>query len=108
MLSRLFIKVSIINEGCLEVGESFDYNLNVGKLNELEIDFVAEKQEKVKYIQVCYLLSDKETVQREFGNLEKIPDNYEKIVISMDKFFINEIKGIKHEYLLNFLINNDV
>lgn len=84
------------------------YKVYVGKLNELEVDFVAEKQGKVKYIQVCYLLSDENTLQREFGNLEKIPDNYEKIVISMDKFFTDEIKGIRHEYLLNFLVKDDV
>ena len=78
------------------------------KLNELEIDFVAEKQRKVKHIQVCYLLSDENTVQREFGNLQRIPDNYEKIVISMDKFFADEIKGIRLEYLLIFLVNDNV
>ncbi len=82
------------------------YEVYVGKLNGLEIDFVAEKQKKVKYIQVCYLLSDEKTVSREFGNLQKIPDNYEKIVISLDKFFVKEIKGIRHEYLINFLVND--
>ena len=80
------------------------YKVYVGKLNGLEIDFVAEKQGEIKYIQVCYLLSEENVVRREFGNLQKIKDNYEKVVISLDKFFIKEIEGIKHMYLIDFLI----
>ncbi len=79
------------------------YKVYVGKLNGLEIDFVAEKHGKVKYIQVCYLLGDESTIRREFGNLQKIRDNYEKVVISMDKFFTQEVEGIKHLYLIDFL-----
>ncbi len=84
------------------------YRVSVGKLNGLEIDFVAEKQGEIKYIQVCYLLSEESTVQREFGNLAKIKDNYEKLVISLDKFFVKEIKGIKHIYLLDFFKNEKI
>jgi predicted AAA+ superfamily ATPase len=79
------------------------YKVYVGKLNGLEIDFVAEKHGEIKYIQVCYLLSEESTVRREFGNLQKIKDNYEKVVISLDKFFVKEIEGIKHRYLIDFL-----
>jgi predicted AAA+ superfamily ATPase len=79
------------------------YKVYVGKLNGLEIDFVVEKQGEIKYIQVCYLLAEKSTVEREFGNLQKIKDNYEKVVISLDKFFVRELKGIKHVYLIDFL-----
>ena len=79
------------------------YKVYTGKLNGLEIDFVAEKQGEVKYIQVCYLLPEESTIKREFGNLQKIPDNYEKTVISLDKFFPKQIKGIKHKYLIDFL-----
>jgi len=80
----------------------------VGKLNGLEIDFVAERHGEVKYIQVCYLLADENTVSREFGNLQKIKDNYEKVVISLDKFFVKELKGIKHIYLIDFLREKDI
>ncbi len=81
------------------------YKVYVGKLNGFEIDFVAEKHGETKYIQVCYLLAEESTIQREFGNLQKIKDNYEKIVVSMDKFFIKELKGIKHIYLIDFLLS---
>ena len=84
------------------------YNVYVGKLNGLEIDFVAERHGEVKYIQVCYLLADENTVSREFGNLQKIKDNYEKVVISLDKFFVKELKGIKHIYLIDFLREKDI
>jgi len=82
------------------------YKVYVGKLNGLEIDFVAEKQEEIKYIQVCYLLSEETTIKREFGNLQRIRDNYEKVVISLDKFFVKELEGIKHVYLLDFLLSS--
>ena len=83
--------------------KAMGYKVYIGKLNGFEIDFVVQKQNETKYIQVAYLLTDEKTVKREFGNLEKIKDNYEKIVISLDKFFSQEIRGIKHIYLIDFL-----
>ncbi len=84
------------------------YKVYIGKLNGLEIDFVAEKHGEIKYIQVCYLLAEESTIEREFGNLQKIRDNYEKVVISLDKFFVKELKGIKHVYLIDFLREEDI
>lgn len=83
--------------------QSRGYKVSVGVLNQLEIDFIAEKQNDIKYIQVCYLLNREDTVEREFGSLEKISNNYEKIVVSMDKFFPEERNGIIHKYLIDFL-----
>lgn len=80
------------------------YQVKVGVISGFEIDFVAEKQNEKKYIQVCSYLADKKVKEREFGNLEKIPDNYEKVVISLDKFFPENLKGIHHIYLLDFLM----
>ena len=79
------------------------YEISIGVIGHLEIDFIAEKQNDKKYIQVCYNLSSDATIEREFGNLEKIRDNYDKIVISMDKFFPEERNGIRHLYLIDFL-----
>ncbi|MCD4772028.1 MAG: ATP-binding protein [Bacteroidales bacterium] len=82
------------------------YDVSVGKLGENEIDFVANKNGEKKYFQVAYLLSDKTTIEREFGNLLKIKDNYPKYVISMDNIQGNTYEGIQqislHEFLLNF------
>ncbi|GAB6183363.1 ATP-binding protein [Thermodesulfovibrio hydrogeniphilus] len=80
------------------------YVVSIGKLNGMEIDFIAQRQNETKYIQVAYLLTDDKVIKREFENLLSIPDNYEKIVISMDKFFVKDIKGIKHKYILDFLL----
>jgi predicted AAA+ superfamily ATPase len=83
------------------------YEVFIGNIGRLEIDFVAKKQNDTKYIQVCYLLSNNETINREFTGLEEIKDNYEKIVISMDKFFPKDRNGIKHQYLIDFLLEKN-
>jgi len=79
------------------------YDVKVGKMSNLEIDFVCEKPGKKWYIQVAYLISDKKTREREFGNLLQIKDNYKKTVISMDPLIDNDYKGIHHINVLNFL-----
>ena len=82
------------------------YDVKIGKADEYEIDFVAYKGKDIKYIQVCYLLATEETIKREFGNLEKINDNFPKIVISGDTHNFSR-NGIKHLNIINFLLNND-
>ncbi len=79
------------------------YDVKIGTLGDREIDFVAQKKNKTVYIQVSYLLSDKKTIDREFGNLLAINDNYEKIIVSMDKISFDNYEGIKHFTLINFL-----
>jgi hypothetical protein len=73
-----------------------DFNVSVGVFDNYEIDFVATKGEKTIYIQVCYLLSDQKVIDREFGNLLKINDNYEKIVVSLDDVKFSDYYGVKH------------
>ncbi len=72
------------------------YMVNVGVMNNFEIDFVAKRPEKTLYVQVCYLLSSPEVIEREFGNLLRIKDNHEKIVISLDEVKFSDYKGIRH------------
>ena len=79
-----------------------DYQVYIGKHQDREIDFVAQKGNETKYIQVAYLLPDDKVREREFGNLLKIGDNYEKIVVSADEFAEN-FKGIKHVHINKFL-----
>lgn len=80
------------------------YIVHVGKTDDYEIDFIANKGADKIYIQVCYLLSTDDTIKREFGNLERINDNYPKYVISGDlpNFSRN---GIKHFNIIDFLLN---
>lgn len=79
------------------------YKVNIGKLNELEIDFIATRNNQQIYLQVSYLLADNKTIEREFGALEKITDNYPKIVLSLDKFLDSNRNGIKWYNLIDFL-----
>ena len=72
------------------------YEIYTGVSNNKEIDFVAERNGDKKYIQVAYTLADETVIEREFGNLKKINDNYEKMVITLDDITIGNIDGIKH------------
>ena len=81
------------------------YNIRVGKVDNLEIDFVCTKGNEKLYIQVAYLLASPETIEREFSSLEKINDNYPKYVISMDEFDMSR-NGIRHINIIDFLIKS--
>ena len=80
------------------------YSVHIGKIGNKEIDFVAEKAGERLYVQVAYLLSDEQTIQREFGNLDAIHDHYPKLVVSMDTIPLDtSYKGIQHWHLKDFL-----
>lgn len=79
------------------------YTVNVGTLKNLEIDFIAQKNGQVIYVQVVYLITDQKVKEREFGNLERIKDNYPKYVVSLDPVEIESYKGIKYMHLRRFL-----
>lgn len=80
------------------------YNVRVGKVDNLEVDFVCTKGNEKIYVQVAYLLASPETIEREFTSLEKIDDNYPKYVISMDEFDMSR-NGIIHINIIEFLIS---
>lgn len=81
-----------------------DYRVCIGKVGEAEVDFVAEKPDDKVYIQVTETMLSQETRERELRPLRMIPDNYEKIVLSMDRDFIKSYDGIKLQYLLDWLL----
>lgn len=78
------------------------YKVNVGRIGDKEIDFVCRKQNNKLYVQVTYILASPETVEREFGSLEQIPDNFPKYVVSMDELDMSR-NGIKHCNIRKFL-----
>ena len=86
--------------------ESFrlDFDVDIGKVGEAEIDFVAEKPDDKMYIQVTESMQSEETRERELRPLRMIPDNYEKIVLSMDRNYIKSYEGIKSLYLIDWLL----
>lgn len=81
-----------------------DYKITIGKVDDYEIDFVCEKQNKLIYVQVAYYLSDDSIIEREFRPLLLVKDNYPKYVVSLDEFDLSD-KGIIHLNLLDFLKN---
>jgi predicted AAA+ superfamily ATPase len=82
------------------------YRVSTGKVGDLEVDFIAEKDGQKKYFQVCYLLASAETEEREFTSLEKIDDNYPKVVLSMDKHWGSNRNGIARQHVYDFLLGH--
>ena len=89
--------------------KNLGYKISVGTLPNGEIDFVAEKGGTSVYIQVAYLVADDKTMEREFGNMLKIKDNYPKYVISMNPMSRPQnYEGIKHLTLRQFLMSDSL
>ncbi len=81
------------------------YSVYTGKTKKGEVDFIANKDNKVEYFQIAYYLTDENVVQREFGAFETINDNYPKYVLSLDKE--NSSKdGIIHKNIINWLLES--
>lgn len=78
------------------------YKVTVGRFGDKEIDFVCRKQNNKLYVQVTYILASADTIEREFGVLEQIPDNFPKYVVSMDEIDMSR-NGIKHCNIRKFL-----
>jgi uncharacterized protein len=82
------------------------FNVFTGQTGTNEIDFVAIKAGITIYVQVCYLLADETTINREFGNLLKIGDNYRKYVVTMDELNAGtNFQGIEQVHLKDFLVS---
>ena len=90
---------------CLELLRR-GYRVTVGRSGEKEIDFVACKNGEKLYVQVCYLLADAGTVEREFGAYRGIPDNYPKYVVSLDEITRSR-DGIRHLNICEFLLQDE-
>lgn len=83
------------------------YDVKIGGLNSQEIDFVAEKNGERIYVQATLTINEEKTLEREFGNLLKIQDNYPKYVVTMDEFDGNTFQGINCLSLRDFLLKLD-
>ena len=103
----LFLRITCIIENIvyLELLRG-GYEITIGKVDNLEVDFVCKKQNKLIYIQVSYLLASEETIEREFKPLKNIPDNYPKYVITLDEEVMSH-EGIIHLNLIDFLRDNE-
>lgn len=84
------------------------YRVTVGKWDDLEIDFVAERNGARMYVQVAYVLESAQTIEREFSPLRKISDNYPKFVVSTDTLIGGDMEGIKRVNIADFLLDKDL
>lgn len=80
------------------------YDVSIGKVDNLEVDFIATKADDKIYIQVTETMEGEDVRKRELAPLQKINDNYEKIVLSMNKGMDSSYDGIKSVDLIDWLI----
>ncbi len=83
------------------------YSVNIGKSGDFEVDFVAENPNDIKYYQVAQTLANEEVKEREIRSLESISDNYEKIILTMDKTINKDYNGIKVMNIIDWLLDSD-
>ena len=79
------------------------YKVSVGKYGNTEIDFVAEKNGELEYIQVTADMTAKETFDREMAPLTAVKDNYRKRVLTLDKFTVGNYDGIEVKNVVEWL-----
>ncbi|MCI6508313.1 MAG: ATP-binding protein [Bacilli bacterium] len=81
------------------------YDVSIGKIDNLEIDFIATKQDEKIYFQVTESMTNDDVRKRELAPLMKIDDNYEKIILTLDQDDFVSYKGIKCINLIDWLID---
>lgn len=81
------------------------YQVYIGKLDNREIDFIGEKMGKKIYVQVAYKLESEATIAREFNVLLSVNDQYPKYVVTMDDFWKDDIDGVQHVHIKDFLLS---
>lgn len=81
------------------------YRVNIGKLGDKEVDLIARKGDEIIYYQVTADMTAKETFEREMSPLRNINDNYEKIVLTLDRYTLGNYEGIKVINASDWLLN---
>lgn len=85
--------------------KSKDYTVAIGKVDDLEVDFIASKGNEKFYLQVCKELTNQKVIEREYRSLEMIKDSFPKYVLSLDKGFETSRNGIKWVHIIDFLLD---
>ena len=80
------------------------YDVAIGKVDNAEVDFIATKADDKLYVQVTESMASEAVRNRELAPLQKIPDNYEKIVLSLDHGLDASYEGIKSIGLIDWLL----
>ena len=82
------------------------YKVNVGKVGNTEVDFVAQKDGIVEYYQVSASMLDKSVFEREMAPLKNIKDMHAKKILTLDKFGLGNYDGIVVENIIDWLMSN--
>ena len=83
------------------------YDVFVGKQENREVDFVGLRKNERIYVQVTYRMDTAETAEREFAPLLAIKDHYPKFVVSLDEFWQDNVEGVKHRHIVDFLLDEN-
>lgn len=84
-----------------------DYDVNIGKTQNGEIDFIATKQDKRLYIQITREIHSEKTEKREYDRLLEIKDNHPKYLLRTDEFAGGNNKGIRTMHVADFLLSDE-
>ena len=93
---RQCLYLELIRLGC---------SVSIGKVGDLEIDFIAEKSGSKVYYQVSASVLDPATFEREITPLRRVQDNYPKFIITMDEIS-SDNEGIRQVNVVDFLLGN--
>ena len=80
------------------------YDVAIGKIDNTEIDFIASNAEEKLYVQVTESMNSEDVRKRELAPLQKVRDNYKKIILSLDPGLESSFEGIKSKNLINWLL----
>ena len=83
------------------------YDVFVGKQENREVDFVGLRKNERIYVQVTYSMDTAETAERDFAPLLAIKDHYPKFVVSLDEFWQDNVEGVKHRHIVDFLLDEN-
>lgn len=83
------------------------YRVRVGSFRDREVDFIAHKEGKVVYYQVCLTMLNDDVFNREVRSLKAIDDNYPKIILSLDEIVRDAPDGLIHRNVIEWLLDNE-
>ena len=83
------------------------YKVYVGKVDDLEVDFVAENRDGLKYYQVALTVRDDKILERELKSLQKTGDYYPKILLTLDMDLETDYDGIKKMNVVDWLLDKN-
>ena len=83
------------------------YKVYVGKVDDLEVDFVAENRDGLKYYQVSLSVRDEKVLERELKSLQKTGDHYPKYLITLDMDLESDYEGITKINIIDWLLNKE-